>query len=221
VDLTANTLQVPAGLIAQTAPITVPVTSTNVIASISATGVRNQAGTFALGGATTQVAGELCPGGGPAKGSACVAGGGVGGTMGLSGVLGFAVVPNVAVYPMTLSVIQLGLGGSASPVIGPADGAPWTLGVGQVAYTSNFTATNNTGTSVAFTTGSGSVAAGYVSLVTPSYVNLVGRAVPVLTRLELTFSVPEPGTVALWATGLSGLTALSRVRRRATSNRVQ
>lgn len=214
VDVAGSSLQVPAGLLSQVGTINVPVTPPDVVVSISATGIRNLAGTFTLGGGTGQVAGETCPTGGPSLGSACVGGGGLGGTMGLEGQIRFVIIPNVAAYPLTLSQVRIGLGGSTSITVGPADGAPWTLGTGQVAFTSNFTPTAHTGTSLAFTTGTGSLAAGQLTLVTPTYVQLLGRAVPVVSSLELTFSVPEPGSALLLGLGALGLAGLLGCRGR-------
>lgn len=214
VDVANGTLQVPAGLISVPGPVLAPVTASTQLSALRLDNVQNLAGTFQVGGATTQVTGEICPTAGPALGEACVGGGSLGGTLGFVGSLGFVVITNVATYGFPLAPMQIGLGGEGTFSGIPFGAAPWTLGTGQVAYAAGYVTSLATGTSLGLASGSGSLAAGQLKLVTPSYILLAGRAVPFVTTLELTFSVPEPEIGLLLAFASVGLARCLRDARR-------
>lgn len=106
VSVSGSTVKVPAGLVAQTAPIPLAVTATTGIYSITAMNVANAAGTFSLGGVTQQASGEVCPGG-PLAGTACVGGGGIGGVLPLTGTLQIRI-GSIALVPVPLTQLRHG-----------------------------------------------------------------------------------------------------------------
>jgi hypothetical protein len=200
VDLTGGVLSVPASLVTLSSA-TIPVTSTTAIDSLVASGIANQAGTFQVGGATTQAPGEVC--GAPLSGEACVAGGGLGGLMGLSGALNVVVIPSLVIFPFDLDAARVGRGGSAGTTVGYiADGAPWTTGTARVGV---YTASGAPG---ALSTAGGS-GPGSLTLVTTTFISACGNTLPLVGRFTLT-SVPEPAMLALVVLGAAGLWSLRR-----------
>lgn len=108
VDVTGSTLTVPAGLVALSDSIIVPVTASTALQSVSITKLSNLSGSFSIGGVTAQAPGEVCSGG-PALGEACNAGGGIGGGMGLTGTIRLDIIPDQ--YPdIRLQDIRVGQG---------------------------------------------------------------------------------------------------------------
>jgi hypothetical protein len=205
VDVSGGTVQIAAGVVSQTGTMTIPVTSTTAIDSLKAVGFANLAASLAMGGATTQVAGEVCTS--PASGEACVAGGGLGGLMGIAGVLNVVVVPNVVTVPIDFGQIGFGLGGSTATGV-YADNAVWTTRTAFV----NAGATTLNPTPTQTRQGSTTVGGG-INLVTATYLNCCGNTFPVFATLSLTPAVPEPATAALIVAGVGGLAALARRRR--------
>lgn len=202
VDVASDgSISLPAGLLSAT-NVVAPITSTTAIFSITASILSNQSGAFAPLGASA-VSGEICAGT-PATGEACVAGGGLGGPMGLNGVLNVHVVENVVVLPIDLDVLQVGQGGSGNtPFI--VDAAPWTTGVALV--------NEGPGTISELIAITGSHAGTRLTLVTTTFVSACGNILPVLGTLELT-GIPEPGMLALLGAGAIGLVAVAATRRR-------
>ena len=200
VSVTGSTLSIGAGAITLPAPLVVPVTGTTAINSLTAVKLSNLAGTFSAGGVTAQAPGELC-GGGPAAGTACNVGGGVGGTMGLTGTIAVHVIPNIVVIPVNLNAALLGQGGATNQPF-TFDAAAWTTRTGLV----------NTGNNTVGLTGS----VGPLTLVTPTFVLALGNLLPIFGTLTLTNSggpLPEPGGLVLILAGIAGI-ALLRGRRR-------
>lgn len=187
---------VPAGLV-NLPSTTIPIGASG-ISSIQVSSLANQSGTFSVGAAT---AAETCAT--PAFGEACVAGGGLGGVMGLTGTIAVNVVPHLVVIPLNLNQLLIGQGGSVTtPFI--ADGAPWTTGTARMGFTANGAAVSTTGTNAGGLN---------LTLVTATYVNACANILPVLATLELAPLVPEPGVLLLLGTGLAGLAAARRWRR--------
>jgi hypothetical protein len=198
VDTVTGTIVIPAGLVNLTAKVVVPVTASSAITSLSAKVISNQAGTLSVGGATGQLPGEVCPAGLPA----CVAGGGVGGKMGLTGGINVVIVPMVVVIPVDLNDALVGQGGSTN-IPFSIDAAAWTTGVGIV------TTPNGT----VPITGTGSIGGSMVTFVTPTFVSALGNLLPLFTTLKLDFgAVPEPGTLLLLGAGVAGLIVVGRRR---------
>jgi hypothetical protein len=204
VDVSGGSLQIAAGIVSQTATMTIPVTSTTAIDSIKAVGFANLAASLAVGGATTQVAGEVCTA--PASGEACVAGGGLGGPMGIAGVLNVIVVPNVVTLPIDFGQFGFGLGGNTATAV-YADNAVWTTRTASV----NAGATTLNPTPTESHQGSTTVG-GTINLVTGTYLNCCGNTFPVFATLSLAPVVPEPSTVALIVAGAGGIAVLARRR---------
>jgi len=201
VSVSGFTLIVPAGLVTQIGSLTIPVTGTTAVNSLVATGIANLGATFSLGGVTAQAPGEVCPGGGPAAGQACNAGGGVGGVMALTGVIAVHVIPHVVVIPVSLNGALIGQGGSTNAPF-TIDAAAWSTGTGLV----------NTGTGVV------SLAGGVAPLVlvSPTFVLALGNLLPIFAALLISGSIPipEPAAGVMIAAGVGGLVWLARARRR-------
>ena len=202
VSVTGSTVSIASGAVALPAPILAPITSLGpLIVGLSARTISNQAGTFSVGGVTAQGPGERCQGG-PTAGTACNAGGGVGGIMGLSGFLNFRSRTVIGAIPLDLNAGLLGQGG-ATPVPFTIDAALFSTGVGAL----------NTGVNVLTTAGS----RGQLTLVSPTYVSAVGNLLPVFTSITFTnvsLPVPEPANLVLVGVGLAVTAVLSLRRRR-------
>jgi hypothetical protein len=205
VDVAGGAITVPAGLVGVAGPLIVPVTGTTAVDSLSLAGIANLAGAFSVGGVTAQTPSEICPGGrapaGPAGGSACNVGGGLGGVMGLTGTIFVNVIPNIVVIPVALDVLQLGQGGVLNAPFS-VDAAAWTTG----------TALLNTGVNTHGYTGYSAFAGGGTfQLVSPLYVMACGNILPIISTLTLEL-VPEPAAwVSLWL-GVLGIVFLTRRR---------
>jgi len=203
VDVTGTTLTVPAGLVSLGFTIIVPVTGTTAINTLQVSKLSNLAGTFSAGGVTAQLPSEVCTSATPfangSGGSACNVGGGLGGTMALTGTIKVNIIPNIVVIPVNLNTALIGQGGSTnSPFL--IDAAAWSTGTGLV----------NTGVNVVpATTGSPFP----FTLVSPTYVNALGNLLPIFVTLTLTSTplpVPEGSGVLLIAMGIAGLLLLRR-----------
>jgi hypothetical protein len=202
IDVSGSTYQISAGLVSHGTPITVPVTSTTSIDSLRAVGISNLAASLAAGGATTQIAGEVCAT--PAAGEACVAGGGIGGPMGITGVLEVVVLPSVVTVPIDLGLFYFGLGGSAAATTYSGDAGVWTTGTAFV----------NLGTTGGIPSRQGGTTpSGAINLVAGQFVFSGGNSLALFGTLSLAPVVPEPSTAVLLASAAGGLVALRRRRR--------
>ncbi|MGH0033787.1 MAG: PEP-CTERM sorting domain-containing protein [Myxococcota bacterium] len=201
VEVGTGSIAVPAALVTLPSATIVPVTTTTAIASVTATHLANQAGTFSWGGAN--LSGELCP---PAADSACVGGTGFGGQLALSGTVAVHIIPDIVVIPIDLDNARIGQGGAVSTPLS-FDAAPWTTGAGQVRTASGtflLSGTNDLGS-----------VPNQLTLVTPTYVSAVGFIAPVFLELTLEFEapvVPEPSTGTLLAAGCAAALGLRRRR---------
>jgi len=201
IDVSGGVYTIPAGLVSL-GNATIPVTASTAVNSLIASGIANLSATFAPGGVTSQVPGEVCLV--PAVGRACVAGGGIGGVMPVTGLIGIHVIPHIVVIPVDVGAFALGEGGSTNAPF-TFDGAPWTTGVARVGLG---------GFPTVFTTATtGSVAGGSLTLVSAAFVAACGNLLPITASFTLTPLVPEPGALALIAIGAAGLLALALRRR--------
>jgi len=209
VDETASSIAIPAGAIALTAKVVIPVTATTAVASLSAKTISNLAGTISPSGAAGITGEAACP---PATtGLACVQQTGVGGAMGFTGSLNVAVVPMVVVIPVNLNNARLGQGGATSSPF-TIDAAPWTTKTGSV---------NVGGTPYATLQGTVSVSASRFTLVSPSFVSALGNILPLFGTLQVAFTdgnglpafMPEPTAMLGIGAALGALALLTRRRR--------
>jgi hypothetical protein len=204
-------LTIAAGAIGQTTPVVVPVTTTTALASISFQSVVNQVGfaTQTLSGAAS----FYC---GPSAADACL---GIGPqlSMGLSGALNLALVPNVIQSPVDLAAAGVGVGGA---VTGTAlmlplriQAAPWVAGSAFVA-TGGGGSTSWSGTATGEQTNFDATITwskvSSIMFVSPTYVELGDTVVPLFFTLGITF-VPEPTSAVLLA-GALGLALCIRRR---------
>jgi len=191
VDVTGNTLTIPAG-IASTSGLFVSVTGfpLNLITGIVVT-ASNQAGSFTAGNAAD-------------GGAATIPGGGFGGKMPLQGVV--QVKGSLAI---NVPISNIGAGGSVNAGGIVVEGAPWTTGVAKVTTDGAPAAMFQQAGSLQGQLGATSSS---ISLVTPAHVNASGLArLPVFTVMNLHFGViPEPGTALLLGAGIAGLVAIGR-----------
>ncbi len=238
VDTATGSMVLAAGVIAQTAPITIPVTATTSFASLRATGVDNLTGLFSIGGGlvTATIPTEIaCPSASPpALGIACIGASGLGGQMSLSGTIFPVVVPMLATVPIPLNALGIGHGGFVRIPNTPAgflfDAAPWTQGVAKIGLTATSKTTwmgslmgipltvtyTMSWATVASATGAGGTVgtpnSGTITLVSPVYVSALGNVLPTFATLQIHF-IPEPGTFLLLGAGLGGIALLRRRRR--------
>lgn len=200
VDVTGTTITVPAGILTLGASITIPVTGVTAVNSLVITKLSNLSATFSIGGVTAHSPAEVCPSGGPAAGSACNTGGGLGGAMAITGTVFVHIVPNVVVIPVNLNAARIGQGGVGAGAFTTEAGL-WSTGAGVV----------NTGNALVATTGT----AQPITLVSPTYISALGNVLPILAFFSLSsLFVPESGSLLLLLTGLGGLAALGLPRRR-------
>lgn len=176
--------------------VTVPVTDPAVfpIAGVKALGIKNGAGSFALGGKM------------PVKGSANVC---------LFGACSTSPSANVAV-PFTLGGTRgVGIGGGPIKVKGAVNvtviGQPWTVNTAAIGTVTVMGFAHGPASG-----GSSSAAAnsGVLSLVTPVFISTnigASAVIPGFGFLNLHF-IPEPGTLLLLAAGVTGLGILGRKR---------
>lgn len=216
VDDAAGTIQVAPGALTLATPLVIPVTSTTAIASVTATVISNQGGTFSMGGAGGATAVGCPPG---AAGSVCINGGGLGGVMGLTGVLNVIGFLPFLVFPISLDAAGFGQGGQTTAGLFFFAAAPWTTGTGAISVpvTSPVTTTTLVPLSGGFST-----VASTITLVSPTYVSALGFNLPALSAFTISFTdglgmpsfmVPEPGTFLLLGSGVLGLAFFGRRRR--------
>jgi hypothetical protein len=180
--------------------VVVPVTATTTLQALTFVGLSNQSGTFSIGGLTAQAPGEVCPGG-PATGEACHAGGGVGGTMALTGTMYLYIIPTIVPIPILLGDAGLGLGaGGSTNLPFTADAGAWSTGAGYLGLASGTASTSGMPSPL--------------KLVSPAYTNALGNEISFVASLTLTaVSLPVPEASAALLVGCAGLAALA-VRRR-------
>ncbi|MGH0036453.1 MAG: thrombospondin type 3 repeat-containing protein [Myxococcota bacterium] len=189
VDDSAEQIAVAANALGFATLATIPVTTTSAVASVTLQGLQHGPGTLRIGGATSAAPAEDCQAYSPLDSRACVDGGELGGQLPLTGTIGIHIIPNVVVIPVALGPAAVGVGGVVGTEFS-TEGAPWTVGVGRVEYSSQSGQT------------SGSVNSGADSfrIVTPTYVSapyLVAGALAPVFHLELGFTdgLPLPGWI--------------------------
>lgn len=201
VDMTGNTLTIPAGLVVAPAGLVIPVTAGSAISALTVPQLSNATGTFSLGGVANQAPGEVCPGGGPALGVACNAGGGFGGAMGLIGT----IIVNAGIpIPVVFSTIHVGEGGTATtPHV--ADAALWTTKTGRVHTTHGVVSSFG--------------APGFpINLVSPTFLLIAGAFPPgspvsmSLSLSNVSSSVPEPARLTALAAAALAIALLAWLR---------
>jgi len=243
VDEEADTLQIPAlGVMLGLTPdnaLVIPITGTTALASLTATTINNQAATFSIGGAGVGVPETETPCPAAGFGVACVNQTGVGGVMALGGTVNAVVFQGITLG-LGLDAGRIGQGGVATVPNTVAgfrfDAAAWTLKTGSARFqeTTVFQTTmnmqfttpvrNTTVTQTVTETAMGSVdgPGSRLTLVTPTFVNALGNALPVFNRFTIAFTdgeglpdfVPEPGGVASLLAGAGGLGLVALWRRR-------
>jgi len=222
VSVTGTTVTVPANLVQQGDPIVIPVTSITAVQSLTATGIANLAGTFRMGGVTSQAPAETCPAT-LALGVACNTGGNVGGVMALTGFINIRVneFVNVAVNLNTAGIGQGGTFTTPQESIS-GDNAVWSTGVGKVGATTTTTITafvlggQVTNTNTFTTTFTSQGQANPFQVVTPTFVNAFGglAQIPLFSTLTLdSVTVPQPDTLLLLASGIAGLALVGWLRK--------
>ncbi len=226
VDPGAGLAIVPAAL-SLASTVSLPVTTTTAVVSIvGRAGIGQAAATFSVGRATGVSPGEICPAGVTPR--ACIAGGGINGGMALFGTISVNFGGGFTV-PIDLGAAMVGQG--ARVTIPPLTGfvfenGVWTTGAAVVQFTTITTGTTlvlgmtftsmTSGAPATLSrtgTGSGLLPGQQITLVTPTFLLAAGNKLPIFSSLTIQV-VPEPGTLALLASGVAGLALLARRRPR-------
>ena len=192
ITVSGSTVIVPAGLVALTSKITVPVTASTALTGLRLlTGVANRPATFRIGGVTSQVPSERCPGSGNnTLGVACNQGGGLGGVMSLTGTILFIGPRLNHAIPLNLNAALLGQGGSTNVPL-QLDAAAWSTGTGWIDGESERGALSP------------------LTLISPTFVQSSSVASSFFMTFTLT-AVPEPAALVLIGAGVAGLALLRR-----------